>query len=235
MDAVPLCRFCREPLRDTVVDLGMSPLCERYVAVDRLNAMEPFYPLHVYVCRCCWLVQLEQYVSAGEIFSEYAYFSSFADSWVQHAHDYTERMIQRFGYGADSQVIELGSNDGYLLQWFVKAGVPSLGIEPAANVAEAAEERGVPTLVRFFGVGLAEELTARGQHADLLVGNNVLAPVPDLNDFVARSSSSMHPTSTPCRIIRRGSRTAPPTTRTAGASASARTASTGSPTVSTKP
>ena len=179
------CRFCGELLSETVVDLGMSPLCESYLQADQLNAMEPFYPLHVYVCRRCWLVQLEQYVSAEHIFSEYAYFSSFADSWVQHARDYTDQMIDRFGFGPQSQIIELASNDGYLLQWFVKAGVPSLGIEPAANVAAAAEEKGVTTLVRFFGVELAEELAAQGCFADLLLGNNVLAQVPDVNDFVA--------------------------------------------------
>jgi SAM-dependent methyltransferase len=179
------CRFCGERLRDTVVDLGMSPLCESYLSAGQLNGMEPFYPLHVYVCRTCWLVQLEQYVSAEHIFSEYAYFSSFADSWVQHARAYTEKMIDRFGLGSQSQVIELASNDGYLLQWFLKAGVPALGIEPAANVAAAAEEKGVTTLVRFFGVELAEELAAEGRLADLLLGNNVLAQVPDLNDFVA--------------------------------------------------
>ena len=184
-DSTATCRFCATPLRDTVVDLGMSPLCESYLRGDQLNAMEPFYPLHVYVCRACWLVQLEEYVSAEHIFTEYAYFSSFADSWVQHARRYTEQMIDRFGVGPDSQVIELASNDGYLLQWFVKAGVPALGIEPAANVAQAAEEKGVPTLVRFFGVELAEELVAEGRRADLLLGNNVLAQVPDLNDFVA--------------------------------------------------
>ena len=179
------CRFCGEPLTDTVVDLGMSPLCESYVRVEELNAMERFYPLHVYVCRSCWLVQLEQYVSADHIFTEYAYFSSYSDSWVQHAKAYTERMIARFGLGERSQVIELASNDGYLLQWFVKAGVPAMGVEPAANVAAAAEKRGVPTLVRFFGVELAKELAAQGRRADLLLGNNVLAQVPDLNDFVA--------------------------------------------------
>jgi hypothetical protein len=179
------CRFCGEALSDTVVDLGMSPLCESYVRPDQLNSMEPFYPLHVLVCRSCWLVQLDQYVSAEHIFTEYAYYSSFADSWVEHARRYTEAMIDRFGYGPYSHVVELASNDGYLLQWFVKEGVPALGIEPAANVAEAAEERGVPTLVRFFGVELAEELAAEGRHADLLIGNNVLAQVPDLNDFVA--------------------------------------------------
>jgi hypothetical protein len=190
---MPTCRFCQSPLRDTVVDLGMSPLCESYLPADQLNAMEPFYPLHVHVCRECWLVQLEQYVSAEHIFTEYAYFSSFADSWVQHARDYTEKMIDRFGYGPSSQVIELASNDGYLLQWFVKAGVPALGIEPAANVAAAAEERGVPTLVRFFGVELAEELAADGRQADLLLGNNVLAQVPDLNDFVAGMKVALAP------------------------------------------
>jgi hypothetical protein len=179
------CRFCAAALTDTVVDLGMSPLCESYLRVDQLNTMEPFYPLHVYVCRQCWLVQLEQYVSADDIFTEYAYFSSFSDSWVQHAREYTEKMIDRFGFDETSSVIELASNDGYLLQWFVKAGVPALGIEPAANVAAAAEERGVPTLVRFFGVELAHELTSQGRYADLLLGNNVLAQVPDLNDFVA--------------------------------------------------
>jgi len=181
----PRCRFCSEPLRDTFVDLGMSPLCESYVRPDRLAAMERFFPLHAYVCRGCWLVQLEEFVGADEIFSEYAYFSSYADSWVAHARSYCEAAIGRFGLGPDSQVVEVASNDGYLLQWFVKAGVPALGIEPAANVAAAAEKRGVPTLVRFFGRALAEELAASRRRADLLVGNNVLAQVPDLNDFVA--------------------------------------------------
>jgi hypothetical protein len=163
----------------------MSPLCESYIPADHVNVMERFYPLHVLVCQGCWLVQLEQYVSADEIFSEYAYFSSYSDSWVQHARHYTKQMTQRFGLGPTSSVIELASNDGYLLQWFVEVGVPVLGIEPAANVAAAAEERGVRTLVRFFGVELASELAAQGLHADLLIGNNVLAQVPDINDFVA--------------------------------------------------
>jgi hypothetical protein len=131
------------------------------------------------------LVQLEQYVSAEEIFAEYAYFSSFSDSWVQHARDYTEKMIGRFGLGSKSQVIEIASNDGYLLQWFVKAGVPALGIEPAANVAAAAEKKAVSTIVRFFGADLGRELATQGRFADLLLGNNVLAQVPNLNDFVA--------------------------------------------------
>ncbi len=179
------CRFCGSSLSDTVVDLGMSPLCESYLPADRLNSMEPFYPLRVLVCRSCWLVQLAQYVSADDIFSEYAYFSSYSDSWVQHAHRYTLEMTRRFGLGPTSSVIELASNDGYLLQWFVKAGIPVLGIEPAANVAAAAEERSVPTLVRFFGVELARQLAAEGRRPDLLIGNNVLAQVPDVNDFVA--------------------------------------------------
>ena len=179
------CRFCGREVTDTVVDLGMSPLCESYLRPDQLNAMEPFYPLRVLVCRHCWLAQLDQYVSVEHIFSEYAYFSSFSDSWVQHARDYTSQMIDRFGLGATSKVVELASNDGYLLQWFVQAGIPSLGIEPAANVVAAAEARGVTSLVDFFGSELATQLVATGCRADLVVGNNVLAQVPDLNDFVA--------------------------------------------------
>ena len=179
------CRFCGELLSDTVVDLGMSPLCESYLRPDQLNALEAFYPLHVYVCRRCWLVQLEQYVSAEHIFSEYAYFSSFADSWVEHARNYTNTMIDRFRFGPHSEVIELASNDGYLLQWFVKAGVPSLGIEPAANVAAAAEAKGVSTLVRFFGVELAEELSGAGSLCRPPGRQQRARSVPDLNDFVA--------------------------------------------------
>jgi SAM-dependent methyltransferase len=190
----PICRFCGETLTDTVVDLGMSPLCESYVRPDHVNGMEAFYPLHVLVCRGCWLVQLEQYVSADDIFTEYAYFSSFSTSWVDHVRRYAEDMCARFGIGADSQVVELASNDGYLLQWFVEAGVPVLGIEPAANVAAAAEERGVPTMVKFFGRELAIQLASKGRHADLLIANNVLAQVPDLNDFVAGMKTLLSPT-----------------------------------------
>ena len=179
------CRFCGAALRDTFVDLGMSPLCESYLNRDQLNEMEPFYPLHVYVCAQCFLVQLEEYVSPVDIFTEYAYFSSYADTWLRHASDYTDRMIARFGLSAASQVVEVASNDGYLLQYFVAHGIPALGIEPAANVAKVALDKGVPTLVEFFGVACAQRLRAAGQAADLLVGNNVLAQVPDLNDFVA--------------------------------------------------
>jgi SAM-dependent methyltransferase len=147
--------------------------------------MEPFYPLHVMVCTECWLVQLEQYVSADHIFSEYAYFSSYSDSWIEHARRYAVETAKRFQLGPSSSVVELASNDGYLLQWFVQAGIPALGIEPAANVAATAEKKGVPTVVRFFGADLARDLVADGHRADLLIGNNVLAQVPDINDFVA--------------------------------------------------
>ena len=178
------CRFCDAPLTQTVVDLGMSPLCESYLHSNQLNQMEPFYPLHVWVCESCYLVQLEEYVSREDIFTEYAYFSSYADSWLEHAEQYTEDMITRFGIDAEDFVIEVASNDGYLLQYFVDRGVPVLGVEPAANVAEVAEERGVQTLVEFFGVEIARMLAAEGKKADLIAGNNVLAQVPNLNDFV---------------------------------------------------
>src|SRR5262247_1230051 len=154
---VPCCRFCGTPLRYVCVDLGMSPLCESYVSADQLNAMEPFYPLHVYVCEQCFLVQLQEYVSAEHIFTEYAYFSSYSESWLQHTKAYTDMIIDRLKIGQQNQVMELASNDGYLLQYFVKRGIPALGIEPAANVAQVAERKGVPTLVKFFGRQTARE------------------------------------------------------------------------------
>ncbi|MCE7985806.1 MAG: methyltransferase domain-containing protein [Caldilinea sp. CFX5] len=181
----PICRFCNTPLRHTFVDLGMSPLCESYLSADQLNQMEPFYPLHVYVCEHCFLVQLEEYVSPTHIFTEYAYFSSYADTWLQHAQHYTNLMMERFHLNSTSQVLEVASNDGYLLQYFVKKGIPVLGIEPAANVAKVAIDKGVPTRIEFFGTESARALVANDIQADLLVGNNVLAQVPDLNDFVA--------------------------------------------------
>jgi hypothetical protein len=184
MPSIP-CRFCAAPLRRSFVDLGMHPLCESFLSADRVNAMEPFYPLHVQVCERCFLVQLQDYVGPEAIFTEYAYFSSYSDSWVAHACRYTEAMIERFGLNDTSWVVELASNDGYLLQHFVAAGVPCLGIEPAANVAAVASGKGIPTEVAFFGAATARELAARGRRADLLLGNNVLAQVPDLNDFVA--------------------------------------------------
>jgi SAM-dependent methyltransferase len=178
------CRFCSAPLRHTFVDLGMSPLCESYVPAERVNAMEPFYPLHAKICERCLLVQLEEFVTADHIFSEYAYFSSYSDSWVAHARTYVEMAIERFGLDSDSLVMEVASNDGYLLQHVVERGIPALGIEPAANVAEVARELGIETIVRFFGREMAADLVAQGRRADLLAANNVMAHVPDLNDFV---------------------------------------------------
>lgn len=178
------CRFCGTPFEHTVVDLGMSPLCESFLPADRLNRMEPFYPLHAWVCGRCFLVQLEEYVSGEEIFTEYAYFSSYSDSWLAHCERYVEQMAGQLALGPRSQVVEVASNDGYLLQYFVSRGIPVLGVEPAANVAKVAVEKGVPTLVKFFGRATAREMVAAGHRADLLLGNNVLAQVPDLNDFV---------------------------------------------------
>jgi SAM-dependent methyltransferase len=183
MDAT--CRSCGAPLAHTFVDLGMSPLCESYVPAERLNAMEPFYPLHVYVCDRCWLVQLQEYVGREEIFSEYAYFSSYSDSWLEHARRYVDQMIAELPLTPQQRVVEVASNDGYLLQYFVARGIPCLGIEPAANVAATAVAKGVPTRVEFFGVESARRMVAEGIRADLLLGNNVLAQVHDLNDFVA--------------------------------------------------
>lgn len=182
---LPHCRFCGAGLEHTFVDLGMSPLCESYVNAERLHDMEPFYPLHVYVCDHCFLVQLEEFVSPEHIFTEYAYFSSYATSWLEHCRCYTNQMIERFHYTKNSFVVELASNDGYLLQYFVEQGIPALGVEPAANVAKVAIEKGVPTLVEFFGVACAQRMVANGQQADLLIGKNVLAQVTNLNDFVA--------------------------------------------------
>jgi C-methyltransferase C-terminal domain/Putative zinc binding domain/Methyltransferase domain len=182
--ALPRCRFCAAPLRHTFVDLGMSPLCESYVPAERLGAMEPFYPLHARICERCLLVQLEEFVAPEEIFTEYAYFSSYSDSWVAHARAYVEMAIERFGLGPDSLVVELASNDGYLLQHVVERRIPALGIEPAANVGVAAREKGIETVVEFFGRELASRLVAEGRRADLMAANNVMAHVPDLNDFV---------------------------------------------------
>jgi SAM-dependent methyltransferase len=178
------CRFCNAPLRHTFVDLGMSPLCESFLTPDQLNRMEPFYPLHVKVCAECYLVQLEEYVSPEDIFTEYAYFSSYSDSWLKHSSDYVEMISERFDLGPGSLAVELASNDGYLLQYFAKKSIPVLGVEPAVNVARVAEKKGIPTLVEFFGCQIARRMVADGQAADLIIGNNVLAQVPDLNDFV---------------------------------------------------
>jgi hypothetical protein len=179
-----MCMFCGNPLRRTFVDLGMSPLCESYIPEDRLNDMEPFFPLHAFVCERCFLVQLDEYVSPEEIFTEYAYFSSCSDSWVEHMKRYTEIIVGRLNLGPESFVVEIASNDGYLLQHFVAKGIPVLGIEPAANIAKVATAKGIPTLVEFFGETLARRLAAEGKQADLIAGANILAQVPDVNDFV---------------------------------------------------
>jgi len=186
--------FCGTKLQRTFLDLGMSPLCESYVSAEQLNRMEPFYPLHAFVCDNCFLVQLDQYVSPESIFTEYAYFSSYSDSGLSHMKGYSDIIVERQKLDSQSFVIELGSNDGYLLQYFVAKGIPVLGIEPAANLAEVAVQRGVPTLVKFFGEQTARELVAGGKSADLIVGANVLAQVPDVNDFVAGIKILLKPT-----------------------------------------
>ena len=187
------CRFCSAPLEHVFVDLGMSPIANAYPRAEDLHRMEPFYPLRCLVCAECFLVQLEQFEPPERIFSDdYAYFSSYSSSWVEHARAYVEMAVERFGLGGEHRVVEIASNDGYLLQFFVERGVPSLGIEPAANTAAAARNRGVETLVRFFGTETAREVAAEGR-ADLIVGNNVLAHVPDLNDFVAGIATLLAP------------------------------------------
>lgn len=178
------CRFCSAPLETRMLDLGMSPFANAYLTKEQLSRMEPFFPLCVYVCERCWLVQLEAFTAPESIFTDYAYFSSYADSWLQHAQAYVAMIVSRLGLNASHQVIEIASNDGYLLQYFVAAGIPVLGIEPAENVAAVAQQRGIATLVQFFGEALARELVERGTQADLVVANNVLAHVPQLNDFV---------------------------------------------------
>jgi hypothetical protein len=162
----------------------MSPLCETYPSATDLSRGEVYYPLHVYICDECFLAQLEEFTSPENIFSDYAYFSSYSDSWLQHAETYCDQVMRRFGLGEKSFVAEVASNDGYLLQFFVRRNVPALGIEPAGNVAKVAVEKGIPTLVEFFGTKLAKELAADKGRADLVLGNNVLAQVPELNDFV---------------------------------------------------
>lgn len=178
------CRICASPLRHTFVDLGNSPLCESFLEARQLDEMEPYYPLKVMVCEECFLVQLREYVRPEHIFTEYAYFSSYSTSWVAHAKAYCETIAKRCSLGRESLVVELASNDGYLLQHFLPMGIPVLGVEPAANVAKVAKDKGIDTVVDFFGVRLAKELAAKGRQADVIAGNNVLAQVPDINDFV---------------------------------------------------
>jgi SAM-dependent methyltransferase len=188
-----VCRFCNRPLEQTVVDLGMSPLCETLVRPEALEREEYFYPLHTRVCTHCWLMQLPEFVPPEDIFREYAYFSSYSASWIEHARRYVEMIVEYARLTPDSFVVEVASNDGYLLQHMVGKGIGVLGIEPALNVAEAARERGVPTLTEFFGTDLAADVVREHGRADLVVGNNVLAQVPDLNDFVAGVATLLAP------------------------------------------
>ena len=178
------CRLCGAPLERTFVDLGVSPLANSYLAADDLAREEVFYPLKVFVCESCLLVQLPVAAAPEAIFDDYAYFSSYSDSWVEHARRYVDAVSDRFGFDRGSRVVEIASNDGYLLQFFVEREVPCLGVEPSANVAAAAIERGIPTEIAFFGAETADRLRQEGGPADLLIGNNVLAHVPDLHDFV---------------------------------------------------
>ena len=179
------CRYCASPINHVFLDLGSSPLANSYLSASELHCLEPHYSLCVYVCESCFLVQIEAFEKPENIFGDYAYFSSYSDSWLSHAKAYVEQMITRFGFDVSHHIVEIGSNDGYLLQYFVEQGIPVLGIEPALNVARVAEERGIPTITEFFGGDLAIKLHAEGKDADLLIGNNVLAHVPDLNDFVS--------------------------------------------------
>lgn len=178
------CRFCGNPLERTFVDLGMSPICNDMVKMEKAKEMEPFYPLHTYVCGNCFLVQLEEFVSPDNIFDDYTYFSSFSTSWLEHAKRYSDKMVAERGINTDSFVVEIASNDGYLLQNFRDKGIPHLGVEPARNVAEHAIAKGIRTEIKFFGVKTANEVAAEYGKADLILGNNVLAHVPDINDFV---------------------------------------------------
>jgi len=180
------CRFCKNTLTHEFVDLGFSPPSNSYLKASNLNEPETYFPLRIMVCEKCFLVQIDEFAKHDDIFNaEYAYFSSFSTSWLAHAKAYTGMMIRRFGYNAQSQVIEIASNDGYLLQYFKELGIPVLGIEPTANTAAVAIEKGIETIVDFFGVRLANLMVAKNIKADLLLGNNVLAHVPDINDFVA--------------------------------------------------
>jgi 2-polyprenyl-3-methyl-5-hydroxy-6-metoxy-1,4-benzoquinol methylase len=185
MSSQCVCRLCGESLTQTFVDLGMSPLCESYVSSDRLDQAEVFYPLHVRQCSSCLLVQLPAYVSSEEIFSDYAYFSSYSDSWVAHAKRFADAMVKRLDLTEDNLVVEVASNDGYLLQHFLARRIPVLGIEPAGNVAEVAQSHGIESVVEFLGAATGTDLAERYGQADLVVANNVFPHVPDIRDFAA--------------------------------------------------
>ncbi|MGI0022573.1 MAG: methyltransferase domain-containing protein [Nitrososphaeraceae archaeon] len=179
------CRFCNATLTQVFVDLGMSPLANSFLNADELNRVESFYPLRAFVCNECLLVQLEEYESPEHIFTNYVYFSSYSETWLRHVEDYVNTMIKRFGFDKNSQIIEIASNDGYLLQHFKKRNIPILGIEPAANIAKVAEKKGIPTIIKFFGTETAKELVLEGKKADLLLAVNVMPHVPNLKDFIA--------------------------------------------------
>jgi SAM-dependent methyltransferase len=191
--AAARCRFCAAALQQSVVDLGMSPLTQSFLGAGQLNDMEPFYPLRVYLCERCLLVQLQEYVPPEHIFGDYAYFSSYSDAWLRHARSYVAMVVERLGLDGGSRVVEIASNDGYLLQYFVERGIPALGVEPARNVAEVARAKGIPTLNEFFNQTTAHRLVEEGGRADLVIGNNVLAHVPDLNGFVAAMAVLLAP------------------------------------------
>jgi len=178
------CRLCGAPVRNTVVDLGCSPLCNNYLSEEELSAPETFYPLHLRVCRSCYLVQLPALATPEAIFSDYRYFSSYSSSWLAHCRAYVDDIVERLGLGTEAQVVELASNDGYLLQYFKQRGIPCLGVEPAENVAQDAIDKGIPTRTEFFGAAFARELRTTDGPADLLIANNVLAHVPDVRGFV---------------------------------------------------
>jgi 2-polyprenyl-3-methyl-5-hydroxy-6-metoxy-1,4-benzoquinol methylase len=190
----PFCRFCEAPLQHTFADLWMSPLSNAYVTREQLNSSETFYPLHVYVCASCFLVQVEVFESPDRIFHDYAYFSSYSDTWLAHARGFVDMAVGRFGLTSKSFVVEVASNDGYLLQYMVAKDIPVLGIEPAASVATAATAKSIPTLVKFFGRETARAVAAQGTQADLIVANNVAAHVPDINDFIAGFKILLKPT-----------------------------------------
>lgn len=187
------CRFCNTITKDLFLSLGASPLSNSYLRKDQLNRMEPFYPLEAYVCRKCFLVQIDEYQSPDQLFHDYAYFSSFSNTWLNHSKAYVDIMIDRFDISRESFVIEVASNDGYLLQYFVKNKIPSLGIEPAANIADVAQKNGIPTENLFLGRRTAQKIVRNHKHADLLIANNVLAHVPDINDFVGGLKILLNP------------------------------------------
>ena len=189
------CRFCNSLLTKTFLDLGLSPLSNSYLNSEQINLKESFFPLHVFVCDNCLLVQLEEFETPDNIFSNYAYFSSYSKTWLKHAKDFVNMMISRFKINTQSYVIEIASNDGYLLQFFKENNVPVLGVEPATNVAEIAKKKGIPTITKFFGKNTAHELLQSKKQADLLIGNNVFAHVPNLNDFVSGLKRALYPSS----------------------------------------